>query len=383
MKGIRYTNKHYSPERIVAHGCAYNVIFGERSDGKTTSVLLEECLMKFKINRDHQFLLLRRFDAEIRENSMKMMLQENEYLRKKVNELFDDDIDFSHRKGGFYLVKTGELIGRVLSIQSGHLKKSVPMEKVMTILFDEFITSTYYIDDEVTYFFNILSSIIRHRTNVKVFLCGNTLRSIYTCPYFEAFGIDRRKLKQGYISVIKHQAGAKIAVEWCPTLVTEEKTTSSNIYFGLDNDPTGTIQMITQGSFETYCYTTQEVDGMFWNVKDRLLVPLYVTGLNSVFELSYKTGETGFPVFFVRKINTQEGKVKKEIEYNLALDDMTLRHNDGQIVPRFQSIVPMMGDGMCRLLDDFHQCQRCGRVLYDDVHHATEFNEIMREIRDR
>lgn len=382
MSKMRFTDKYYTTERIVQYNCTYNVVFGERSDGKTTAVLLEQCLEQIKHNPDFQFVYLRRFEDETRETSMNLMIQQNKFLQKKAFDLFGEEILFSHRKGGFYLKDSGKVLGYVLNIQKGHLKKSVPMENVGCILLDEFITSTYYIEDEIQMFFNIVSSIVRHRKNVKIFLCGNTLRSIYTCPYFEAFGIDRKRLKQGFISVVKHKKGACVAVEWCRSMITPDKSESSSMYFGFDDDKTGTLQMITQGTFEAYSYTTQEVDGVFWNVKDRILVPLYVSGLESVFEITYKMNK-GFPIFFVRKINTQQGKVKKDIKFNLALDDMTLVHNDGSIVPRFQAIVPLMGQGVVEMLSQLFQCQQAGRCLYDDIDNATEFNEILKEIRSR
>ena len=57
-----------------------------------------------------------------------------------------------------------------------------------TILFDEFITKGMYLTDEFMAFMNTLSTIIRQRDNVKIFMCGNTVNKFN--PYFEEMGLN-------------------------------------------------------------------------------------------------------------------------------------------------------------------------------------------------
>ena len=56
------------------------------------------------------------------------------------------------------------------------------------ILFDEFITRSMYLPDEFVIFTNVLSTIIRDRNNVKIFMCGNTVNKY--CPYYKEMGLN-------------------------------------------------------------------------------------------------------------------------------------------------------------------------------------------------
>ena len=117
--------------------------------------------------------------------------------------------------------------------------KSTSYPEITTIVFDEFITRRYYLPDEFVLFLNVLSTIIRQRQNVKIFMLGNTVNKY--CPYFKEMGLKHiSNMEQGTIDVYKLGEGQlTIAVEYCSSTA---KTKDSNKYFCFDNSEA--VQMI-------------------------------------------------------------------------------------------------------------------------------------------
>ena len=125
---------------------------------------------------------------------------------------------------------------------------------ITLILFDEFITRGAYLADEFVLFMNTLSTIIRLRDNVTIFMLANTVNKY--CPYFKEMGLRHiSQMKQGTIDLYtidsdKARNGQlKIAVEYCDTYNKNAKP--SNKYFAFDN---AKLKMITRGSWEIDIY---------------------------------------------------------------------------------------------------------------------------------
>ena len=120
---------------------------------------------------------------------------------------------------------------------------------VKTILFDEFLTRSAYIPDEFVLFCNVLSTIIRQRDDVKIFMLGNTVNKY--CPYFKEMGLKHvQEMHQGDIDLYKY--GDKklvVAVEYCKPNGGSGKP--SDFYFAFDNPK---LNMITGGSWEIDVY---------------------------------------------------------------------------------------------------------------------------------
>ena len=136
--------------------------------------------------------------------------------------------------------------GFCLSEQEHEKSSSYP--NITTIVFDEFLTRRYYLPDEFMLYMNLLSTIIRQRNDVKVFMLGNTVNQF--CPYFTEMGLKQvRVMEQGTIDIYKFgEHGATVAVEYCSTVV---KQKASNKYFCFDNQ---NLQMITGGKWELAVY---------------------------------------------------------------------------------------------------------------------------------
>ena len=249
-------SKFYSLTKILNKKADYNIIFGERSNGKTYAALLYG--LKRFVATGEQFAYIRRWREDLRGKRAENLFS-NHVANGAVEEITNGECNaIFYLSGKWYLAKydaekkkyypqnTPFCYGFCLSEQEHEKSSSYP--NVTTIIFDEFLTRRYYLPDEFMLFMNLLSTIIRQRDNVKVFMLGNTINKY--CPYFSEMGLKQvTNMEQGTIDIYKFgQGGAVVAVEYCSTIV---KQKASNKYFCFDNQ---NLQMITGGKWELAAY---------------------------------------------------------------------------------------------------------------------------------
>lgn len=214
--------KYYNLKNILSTNSDYNLIMGQRSNGKTYA-LLKYAIQKY-INEGIQTVYLRRFDYDIKASRIQSLFNGiiNNGIYKLTNEKYSD---IKYYRGGFYLCnyieknKEYESDSKpflsVLALNNYLHDKSRDFTNHNILIFDEFLAPKYLID-EFPIFLNVLSTVFRNRENCKVFLLGNTISFI--SPYFDELGIkDITKLKQGTIETYKNN-NTKIAVEYCAQL---------------------------------------------------------------------------------------------------------------------------------------------------------------------
>lgn len=249
-------SKFYSLTKILNKKADYNIIFGERSNGKTYAALLYG--LKRFVTTGEQFAYIRRWREDLRGKRAENLFS-NHVANGAIEEITNGECNaIFYLSGKWYLAKydaekkkyypqnTPFCYGFCLSEQEHEKSSSYP--NVTTIIFDEFLTRRYYLPDEFMLFMNLLSTIIRQRDNVKVFMLGNTINKY--CPYFSEMGLKQvTNMEQGTIDIYKFgQGGAVVAVEYCSTIV---KQKASNKYFCFDNQ---NLQMITGGKWELAAY---------------------------------------------------------------------------------------------------------------------------------
>ncbi len=110
------------------------------------------------------------------------------------------------------------------------------------------MTRQFYLQNEFVLFTNVLSTIIRHRNDVKIFMLANTVNKY--CPYFKEMGLKHiTEMSPGDIDVYTYgTSDLRIAVEYCKP---SEKGKASDVYFTFDNPA---LQMITGGAWEIDMY---------------------------------------------------------------------------------------------------------------------------------
>ena len=253
--------KYYSLLNILKKKCRYNIIFGERSNGKTYSVLDHGVQKYFKTGK--QMAIIRRWREDFRGKRGAAYFDNLVYNGDGVNKikeyskgLYDHVVYIS---GKWYFAHFDEDLGKnVLSpepfafafalTEMEHEKgNSYPL--IETILFDEFMSRGMYVPDEFILFMNTLSTIIRHRDNVTIFMCANTVDMI-GCPYFKEMGLKHvKEMHKGDIDVYTYgDTGLRVAVEYSDS---PNQNKPSDVYFAFDNEK---LKMITSGAFELDFY---------------------------------------------------------------------------------------------------------------------------------
>lgn len=244
---------------ILSTNSHYNIIFSERSNGKTFGFLkmaLEDYIYEKKTT-----VYLRRYELDIR--------------GVKGNEIFgglNADGVIERLTGGIYnrvyvksrkafLGKYDEELDKIVYdnepfvylyalSQVGH-DKGAFIDKLGNIIFDEFIEvgSVGYLVDEFTLFKNALSTFIRYRDDIKIFMLGNTINRF--CPYFEWLGLkNAKKQKQGTIETYESTDGVlktKYAVEYAEPSKSKNggKGKPSDVFFTFEKS-----KMVSEGSWE-------------------------------------------------------------------------------------------------------------------------------------
>lgn len=249
---------YYNTDKIDVKKATYNVIFGERSNGKTYALLHK--VVKHYIQKGAQFAYVRRWKEDItgrRAARLFSGLNDNDV----VNELTNGEFTGVHYWAGkFYLCRyddagkaiysDADIIGYTFSLSDGEHDKSTSFPKIETIVFDEFLTNRLYLGDEFVLFMNTVSTIVRRRENVKIYMLGNTVNKF--CPYFSEMGLDKvPTMEQGTIDVYRYgNSSLKVAVEYCASIDNYENR-PSNKYFAFNNPK---LEMITGGSWELAIY---------------------------------------------------------------------------------------------------------------------------------
>lgn len=259
MKGKKQETeelKYYSLDEILKRKAQYNVIFGERSNGKTYSVLLHG--LKNFVKNGKQLAIVRRYDDDIKAgkaDSFFDAIVSNGEVEKLTKGKYTG-VSYYNRR--FYLSYHDENIDKdvrdnrpfayTFAINTATRYKSTSYPDITTICFDEFLDRKFYLPNEFPDFMSIISTIVRSRNDVTIFMLGNTVNK--HCPYFTEMGLTNiQNMRQGAIEVYKYgTSGLKVAVEYCSNL---NKNKPSDVYFAFNNPK---LQMITGGVWEMAMY---------------------------------------------------------------------------------------------------------------------------------
>ena len=274
--------KYYSLNKINKKNATYNVIFGERSNGKTYATLKQ--VLENYFNDGSQFAYIRRWSVDVqpkRMNNLFNAIIEDGYLEKLSGGKFTA---IFYRTGRFYLCTYSDkgkpiyneedVIGYAFSLSENEHNKANSYPRVTTIIFDEFLTNKIYLPDEFILFMNTVSTIVRQRTNVKIYMLGNTVNKF--CPYFKEMGLSNiLTMKQGTIDVYTYgETKLKVAVEYADS---KKKFKKNNFYFAFNNPK---LKMITGGAWELNIYPHAPVK---WLPKN-IMLTYFIDFNDSIFQ---------------------------------------------------------------------------------------------------
>lgn len=282
----------YSLTKILKLGCQYNMIFGERSNGKTFACL-EYAIMNFA-KSGKQTAYIRRYREDFVGKRGEQLCASHGDIVKEVTNGEYDGVSYYAKK--WYFSKFDPDLGKSVRSETPFMfgfalsemehDKSTSYPDVTTVVFDEFMTRGAYLRDEFVCFMNVLSTIIRHRDDVTIFMLGNTVNKY--CPYFVDMGLGHiADMEPGKIDVYTYGSSQlKVAVERCAN--NKKKKKASDMYFAFDNPA---LEMITGGAWEIDIYPhlperykqSQVCYRYFIEFNDQILQCEIVDGDNGVF----------------------------------------------------------------------------------------------------
>lgn len=250
-------------EQINATGCDFRMIVGRRSNGKTYPTLVFDGIKQWiDTDGEEAFAYVRRWGDDLKDNAPQLFngcISDgwlSWYSKGKWNNI-------TYYRRCWYLVKldpqTGEVkekakkpLAYAFALNLAERYKGPDYPMVKRIIFDEFIPEKKtqgYIPGEWKLWKSLLSTIIRERTDVIVYMIANTISK--ACPYFDAYHIDIDEVEAGTLATYKYSGGGTLALEYCKD--SGDTTVASSKYFEIDDD-NGTGSMITKGEWETDLY---------------------------------------------------------------------------------------------------------------------------------
>lgn len=240
--------KYVTLDRIKKEHCQYNWLIGQRSNGKTYAVL-KEMVENYGKNKK-QSALIRRWKEDFRGKRGSVMFDSivnNGLVERLTDGQWTGIYYYASR---WYLCKwDDELNKRVtddipfcygFSLSEMEHDKSTSYPDINIVMFDEAISRNGYITDEFVVFCNVLSTIIRQRDDVVIYMLGNTVNKF--CPYFVEMGLNNVKnMQEGDLQVYSYgESKLHVAVQFTDSISKEGKP--SDVYFAFNNPK---LQMIT------------------------------------------------------------------------------------------------------------------------------------------
>lgn len=248
---MKTKNDYYSLDKILSEGSTYNVIIGQRSNGKTYDSISRalEVFLKEEIPSAY----IRRYDESLTHaNIFKLCSAHINDLIIMSNGKWNN---FSYESKTFYLVLVDDEGKKVrksepflycMGLNSWEHKKGQDRGNIKYVIFDEFLTRDTYLNDEYAKFMNLLSSLIRDRPDVTIIMLGNTVNKY--CPYFNKFKINMKEIKQGVIYNFRY-GETTLSLEYCREYKNTTKVNKK--YFDF---PEKSLEMIKKGYWEINSY---------------------------------------------------------------------------------------------------------------------------------
>lgn len=197
--------KYYSLDNILQYDAEFNIILGQRSNGKSYAVK-HHCIEDSWKDPNHKFIVLRRLAEEI---------------RPSVIQHYFDDVDIGRISNGRcdnIVVYRGEIwackydndkeknekirvLGYIRALVKSTQYKSGIYTDCTAIIYEEFIceVGAAYLYDEPNELQSFVSTVARNN-RIKVFMVGNTISRV--CPYFTEWQlVNIPRQKQGTIDM--------------------------------------------------------------------------------------------------------------------------------------------------------------------------------------
>ena len=164
----------YNLDKVISYNIPVNIIITERGYGKSFSVK-DYVIKKYKKDKS-EFLYLRRYENELKE-VFEVGSKHKGFFSDIKEKYPKDELQAKNKK--FYL--NNEVMGYAKRMTEAQDLKSSGYSNVKTIIIDEYPIEKgkrYYLPSEGMLLMGIFDSIIRNRSDVKIFILGNAVERI-------------------------------------------------------------------------------------------------------------------------------------------------------------------------------------------------------------
>ena len=208
---------YYNPKPLLSKHGDINVIWGQRSNGKTFSYL-KYALETYR-DTGRTFVYVRRWAEDIVVKNMTKLMDP-----LPVSDIFGEECSIRFYRGAFELVyedesKENEILGWAVALNQVSHTKSQTFVNVKIIILDEFLQlkTERVLRDEYDAWEQTISTIARTLNDIQIFIIGNSVCKY--SPYFTPLGIQPNSMTQGEIREINlpNEVGepTKVIAEWC------------------------------------------------------------------------------------------------------------------------------------------------------------------------
>lgn len=350
--------KFYDIKRLLEINAQYNILLGERSNGKSFQVK-KHAIEKY-LRGEGKVIYLRRFTVEVKPNMVEEYFNdENLNYKKMTNGKYDGVMCYRGLIYFFYYGENderirGESFGKYVALSTERQQRSLSLTEYTTIIYEEFITMPY-LQTECRDLMHFVSTVAR-RNIIQVFMIGNTISRL--CPYFSEWQLTHiPQQKMGDIDIYKmstnqvDENGEKIyvtiAVELCAN-----SGNNSKMFFGQAS------KMITSGVWEA-----DEQHHLINDYKSyNCIYKITVINMNMMYCIEWLKNDNGESFLYCHPTN--KIKTKRIISNDWSEDMFTTK-----------KLFPICkGDLIIRKLISL------GKICYSDNLTGSEFSNIIKDI---
>lgn len=238
---------HYNIDRIDNKNANFNLIYGEKSNGKSYQVKHKKAVVHY-LETGKRFILLRRWREDISNLWVEQYFSDVDVAKLTKNKYnciscYRKVLYFANYDSETGKTKRYEKIGYVMALSTEQHMSSASFLDVDIIIFEEFMERGIYIAHEPDRLMIFYSTVDRKRGTTKLYMVGNSISRV--CPYINDWNLESifRKLKQGEIAtkeIQNDETKVKIAIEYC------KSSGGKNMTIG------NASKMIDSGAWQTY-----------------------------------------------------------------------------------------------------------------------------------
>ena len=223
------------------------LFLGNVQIGKSYQLKHKKAVEKY-IKTGKRFILMRRLREEITSEKIEQYFQDVDVQKLTNNKynmivLYRKAIYFANYDQELGKVKRGDKIGYAVALSTEQNYAGASYLDVEDIIFEEFMSRSVYLTNEVNKLMNFYATVDRKRLTTRLWLVGNSISRV--CPYISEWGLQKvfSYMKQGEIKLIEVDAESekvKIAIEYCLSTGQSSGTIGTN------------AKMINTGAWETH-----------------------------------------------------------------------------------------------------------------------------------